>query len=167
MSTPARPSQPAAVDQLVATLAKLAGAQSDLRDALGEQAAAMRKLDVKAMAQLGRRQESAHRRLLKLEVDRRRYSAAAAKPLGLPGDAPLAQIAMGYPQHAPDLMRLRDELRSHAAAAADLGRHCSRLAGGVLGHVNGALRLVTRSCLYGRGGEFAMPPVASRVHALG
>ncbi len=156
-----------AIEQLLATLTKLSAAQCDLRDALSEQVEAMKRLDVKAMASIGHRQESAHRRLLKLEGDRRRHGATAAGQLGLAPDTPLVEVVSGYPDHAEQLLQVRDELRAHTIAAADLGRHCARIAGGVLGHVNGALRLVTKSCLYGREGGFELPPVSHRIRAIG
>ena len=157
-----------ALDELAAALGSLSAAHAELSAALDEQHAAMRRFDAPAMKRLARRQELAHRRILRFEADRRKAAATAARAAGLSHDAPLLAIADAYPERRDALVELRDDLRRRSAAAAASGRRCGRVAGGVLSHLSAALRLVTGSPLYEATGSFAVPPNRPRrVEATG
>ncbi|MEL7238190.1 MAG: flagellar export chaperone FlgN, partial [Planctomycetota bacterium] len=164
----ARPAKPAAgdtnaqLDQLEQVLSKLADAQNDLTDLLEQQHQAMTKLNTGVMDNCARRQESLHRRVMQLEHERRSLVLSLATAAGLPAGATLRDLADAYAAHAPErrvrLLELRDLLRKRSAHAAKRGRRCGRVAGSVLGSINTALRLLTRSCIYNKSGDFQMPP---------
>ena len=158
---------PPQLAQLARTLSDLTRAHRDLCDTLDAQQAAMQRFDTTVMADVVRRQESIHRRILRLETERRKLVAALAKPLRLPPNATLAQLVAGHPEHADALLDLRNELRRATAEAAQKSRLCGRVAGSVLSHLNGALRLLTNSVVYRRTGDFdAPPPTKRRVEAV-
>lgn len=154
-------------DDLEQCLADLAAAHADLGEALDRQHEAMRCFDTPQMARLARRQEGTHRRILRLEAQRRKLAATVARSVGLSVDAPLTAIADACPARRERLLVLRADLRRASADASERGRRCQRIAGSVLAHLNGALRLLTRSGLYQSGGTFTLPPPARRVELLG
>ena len=157
---------PPLLAQLARTLGDLTKAHRDLCDSLDHQQAAMQRFDTATMADVVRRQESIHRRILRLETERRKLVAALAKPLRLPADATLAQLVAGHPEYADALLALRAELRGATLEAAGKSRTCGRVAGSVLSHLNGALRLLTHSVVYRRTGAFDAPPMKRRVEAV-
>ena len=154
------------IADLLKTLDALEAAHGDLCAALDAQQAAMRRFDPAAIAEAARRQEAIHRRVLRLEQERRRRTAPVAKALGLPTTATLAQIAARLPQQQEDLLRRRAALRAAAEAAVRKSGACARIAGGVLGHLNLALRLLTQSTTYRKTGGFDLPPPRRRLEAL-
>ena len=157
---------PPQLAQLARALSDLTAAHRDLAAALDAQHDAMRRLDTEAMNGLARRQESIHRRILRLEQERRKLVAALARAARLPPDASLAQIAAAHPEHADALMALRAELRARTTDAAAKTRTCARVAGSVLAHLNSSLRLLTGATVYRPGGDFAAPPARTRVEAF-
>jgi hypothetical protein len=156
-----------ALDALVRSLDGLIKTHGELLATLREQLEAMRKMDAVAMSDAGRRQEAIHRRLLRLETDRRRAARALATSLRLPADAALTDIAARLATPPAELQDRRVRLRSLSTEAAKLGEQCSRLAGGVLAHLNSSLRLLTGGGTYAAGGNFHMPPRLSRMEAIG
>ena len=164
-------SSAAMLDRLEEVLRSLAGAQSDLTDLLEQQHTAMTGLDTAAMDKCASRQESLHRRVMQLEHERRTLVHNLATSTGLSSGATLRDLADAFaaedPQRRLRLLELRDLLRQRSAHAAKRGRRCSRVAGSVLGSINTALRLLTRSCIYSKTGNFQMPPRRPRMEAVG
>ena len=152
--------------QLAATLRDLIAAHRDLIAALIEQHAALRSFDAPRVAELVARQERVHRRLMRLEAERRRRSEAAARALGLRRDATLADVAARSPASADELLALRTELRQLSVEAAERGRRCGRIAGTALANLGSALRRATGATLYRPGGDFALPPPIRRTDAV-
>ena len=157
---------PPLLAQLARTLGDLTKAHRDLCDTLDHQQAAMRRFDTATMGEVVRRQEATHRRILRLETERRKLVAALAKPLRLPPEATLLQLAAGHPDHGDALLQLRLELRRATIDAAAKSRTCGRVAGSVLSHLNGSLRLLTNGVVYRRTGAFDAPPMRGRLEAL-
>ena len=163
---PASPASPA-IDELARALRELTAVHRDIASNFEQQHNAMRRFDTEAMKRLGRRQEASHRRVLRLEATRSAAAGRAARAARLPADAPLLSLADAYPAQRDDLLQLRQELRDVAAEASDRSRRCQRIAGSVLTHLNGAVRLLTRSSLYERGGTFASPPPFRSLDSVG
>ncbi|MEM1012783.1 MAG: flagellar export chaperone FlgN [Planctomycetota bacterium] len=159
---------PTPVESLLATLHKLATAQADLRTAMVDQEQAMRKLDVRAMSAAARRQETLHRVLLRHEAERRKHARGVARMTNLPPDATLAVLAEACPEHRDALLQVRGELLEATRLTRSAGQTCGRMAGGVLAHLNQALRLLHKPFLYSRQGD--CPPaggVAKHVRLVG
>lgn len=158
-------------DRLEKTLIDLGNLQVELTRVLEQQHDAMKILDTAAMDRLGRRQEQLHRRAMQLECERRDVVAKLAVQAGLKGDITLRDLAEAYattqPERRERLLELRDKLRKQSASAAKRGRSAARVAGSVLGSINSALRLLTRSCLYTRNGDFTLPPRRPRMETVG
>ena len=157
---------PPQLAQLARALGDLTAAHRDLCAAFDRQHEAMKRFDTGVMAEVVRRQESVHRRILRLETERRKLVVALARPLNLPSDATLAQLAAGHPDHAAALLALRAELRQATTDAGVKCRTCGRVAGSVLAHLNASLRLLTNSVVYRRTGAFDVPPMKHRVEAV-
>ena len=166
-TAPAKPIPNKLLDDLAANLGALAAVQRELCDALDRQNEAMRGFRTEAMRGEVRRQEALHRRVLRLETDRRRLAQQAATHAGLAPSATLSEVAAAYPARRNELLALRQELRAASAAAADRSRAGRRLVGGVLAQLNSTLRLVTKSAIYEPSGAFTVPPVAPRLRAVG
>lgn len=167
MPTPTNNLPVRVLDELEQCLVDLAAAHAELGEALDHQHEAMRRFDTAQMSRLARRQETTHRRILRLEAQRRRLASTAARAAGLAVDAPLTAIADAWPPRRERLLALRADLRRASADASERGQRCQRIAGSVLAHLNGALRLLTRSGLYQSGGTFTLPPPARRVELVG
>ncbi len=157
---------PPALTELMRTLGTLAQAHRDLAEILDAQHAAMRSFDAGAMQQAARRQEAIHRRILRLEQDRRRQVTHLARPLGLGPMPTLMELAERMPEHGPALLEMRRQVREAVEAAAMRSRVCSRVAGSVLGHLNLALRLLGDGSTYRRTGGFEMTRPLSRLQAV-
>ena len=167
MPTAATPPASPAIDELARVLRELAAVHRDIAANFEQQHEAMRRFDTEAMQRLGRRQEASHRRVLRLEANRGTAAGRAARAAQLPIDVPLLALADAYPAQRDELLRLRQELRAVAAEAQERSRRCQRIAGSVLTHLNGAVRLLTRSSLYGRGGAFVSPPQLRSLDSVG
>lgn len=164
--TPAAPGRCAAVlAELLRSLDSLTVAHEELCESLLQQHAAMKRFDTVAMAGGVRRQETIHRRILRMEQQRRHLVQQLARAAGRPDDLPLVQLAEFYPESRDDLLERRTRLRTAAGEAAIHGRSCARLAGGVLSHLNAAMRILTRATTYGRAGAFDVPPARGRLEA--
>lgn len=151
--------------ELLRTLDSLATAHVELSESLRQQHAAMKRFDTAAMAGGVRRQESIHRRILKMEQQRRHLVMQLARAAGRPDDLPLLQLADLFPESRDALLERRARLREAAGEAATHGRSCASLAGGVLSHLNAAMRILTRATTYGRAGSFDVPPARGRLEA--
>ncbi len=128
----------------------------------------MRGLDVATMATASRRQETLHRSLLRLEAERRKQAKLCARARGLGSDATLVTIANAFADERDALLAKRLELREVTTVTRDLGQACSRLAGGVLAHLNQALRIVHKPWIYSSTGEPPLQPgLARRVRTSG
>ncbi len=168
MNQPPAKNIPAKIlDDLAANLRQLAAAQGELCETLDRQNEAMRHFRTEVMRGEARRQESLHRRVLRLETDRRRLAQQAAAHAGLAPGATLSEVAKAYPTRRDELLALRDELRRTSAAAAERSQAGRRLVGGVLQQLNSTLRLVTKSGVYEPSGAFVLPPFAPRLQAIG
>ncbi len=163
----APPAPEKVLDDLAATLRQLTLAHADLCDVLDQQHAAMKRFDTEQMTRHARKQEQSHRRILKLESDRRRHAQMLARAAGLGFDVTLVQLAGAYPDRREELLELRRELHASSRAAAERGRRCQRIAASVLSHLNSALRMVTRSSVYQSTGNFTLPPPIHRLEAVG
>lgn len=155
----------AALAELSRSLDSLTVAHQELCESLLQQHAAMKRFDTAAMAGGVRRQESIHRRILRMEQQRRLLVQQLARAAGRSDDLPLVQLVELYPEARDDLLERRTRLRTAAGEAAVHGRSCARLAGGVLSHLNAAMRILTRATTYGRAGAFDMPPARGRLEA--
>ncbi len=120
----------------------------------------MRQLDVKAMSAASRRQEALHRVLLRHEAERRKHARTAARLRNLPAEATLLILAEGYAERREELLAVRNELLATTQATRTVGKTCSRMAGGVLAHLNQALRILHRPFLYSAAGD--CPPAAGQ-----
>lgn len=156
----------AALAELGRSLESLTAVHRELCESLQQQHAAMKRFDTEAMAGGVRWQESIHRRILRMEQQRRLLVQQLARAAGRSDDLSLLQLADLYPQVRDELLQCRTQLRTAAAEAARWSQACGRLAGGVLSHVNTALRILTRATTYGRAGSFAAPPGRGRLEAV-
>ena len=124
----------------------------------------MKKWDVKAILELGHDQESTRLRIFSLEHRRRaivRQIAAGAKLNEEPSICASIEL---FPPFAPDLIRLRDQLRAVIGKISHRTSMAAKLSAAVLGHLNTAVRLVAgaieRAGVYTRTGS---PKVAARI----
>jgi hypothetical protein len=120
--------------QLVAEYSRLAAAAQRYQ-------LAMRALDTAAMDALQQEQERLRMRLAQMEVRRRATLQSIARFYKLDHLPTLSEIASLDAGRAGEIRRLQKELRE---VTARLQRHTSvsqRLAGALLGHLNGAVKL--------------------------
>ena len=154
--------------ELQKALDGLTAAHVELAASLRQQHDAMKAFDTTAMAEAARRQEQIHRRVMRLEQQRRQQVQNLARVAGRQGaEMTLIGLADLYPAARDGLLERRAALRQATTEAAERGRACGRLAGGVLSHLNAALRLLTDATTYGRTGGFDVAPrVSTRLARL-
>jgi hypothetical protein len=128
---------------------------------------AMASFALDQMDQAGNHQDACRMRIAALEARRRSIVLDLARQNRLAGDLSLSQLAGLFPQRAPMLMSLREELRQVASQIQSRGHIAGRLAGAVLGHLNTVVRLlagaVERAGVYTRQG---VPRVSSRIGVM-
>jgi hypothetical protein len=155
------------VSELQTLLTQLTMEHRKLLEQMDAQHAAMKKLDLKAMAELLNQQESGRLRINALEVKRRALVRAIAGSLKMTEEPKLTRLAEMFPQQGEALLKARSELREIGKRISQRAYISSKLAGGVLGHLNTVVRLlagaVERAGLYTRRG---VPRVASRIGVM-
>ncbi|HEY8666720.1 MAG TPA: flagellar export chaperone FlgN [Tepidisphaeraceae bacterium] len=129
--------------------------------------AAMRCFDLKAMDDAAKLQEGARLRITMLENKRKAATVQAAKLNRLEGDLTLKKLADLNPARAPQLLALRDELKTVVTAIAARTHVAGRIAGAVLGHLNTVVRLlagaVEQAGVYTKHG---VPQVSARIGVM-
>jgi hypothetical protein len=155
------------LSDLKTVLEQLIAEQGKLLALLEAQYTAMKKIDVKAILELGHDQESTRLRIVSLEHRRRgivRQIAASAKLNEEPSITRLIEL---FPPYATELIKLRDQLRGMVAKITHRTSMASKLSGAMLGHLNTAVRLVAgaieRAGVYTRSGA---PRVAQRIGVM-
>jgi len=132
---------------------------------------AMQKLDLVALDEAARQQESTRIRINGLEARRRLISLNLARTLKLPLDATLSQIAQALPERRQGLLLLRDELRGVAETIASRNKIASRVGGAILGHLNTAVRLIAgvveNAGVYTKNGTPQVPGRIGGIEAVG
>jgi hypothetical protein len=130
--------------------------------------AAIRKLDVHAMAAAAIRQDAARSRIAMLENKRRVYAQMEARNLRIGGEVTLAKIADAVdPARRTTLIQLRDELKRVALEIANKTHVAGRVAGAVLGHLNTAVRLISGAVEHaGTYTKYGTPRVARRIGVM-
>lgn len=128
---------------------------------------AMRRLDLPAMDAAAKLQDATRLRIAAMETRRRGVIQQIARASRLGGEVTIQRLADLHPDRAASLLALRDELKAVAGQIASRTYVASRLAGGVLGHLNTAIRFlagaVERTGLYTKTGT---PKVSSRIGVM-
>lgn len=152
------------LSDLKVVLEQLIAEQGKLLSQLEAQYAAMKKIDIKTMMELGHDQEATRLRIVALDHRRRavvRQIAAGAK---LNEEPSISRIMELFPPYAADFQKLRDQLRGVLAKISHRASMASKLSTAVLGHLNTAVRLIAgaieRAGVYTRTGA---PRVAARI----
>jgi flagellar biosynthesis/type III secretory pathway chaperone len=131
------------------------------------QQAAMKTLKIDAMQDAMHRQDACRIRIGNFEGRRRSLVQQIAKLSRLSADATLPQIVVLYPQNAPKLLGLRNELKQLIQQIADRTHVGGRVAAAVLGHLNTALRLFATAV--GQAGTYTkngVPRVTQRIGVM-
>src|SRR5690606_6540824 len=101
-------------------------------------------------------QEAARLRIASMETRRRATVQQLVKASRIQGEPTVGRLAEVFPDRAPVLTKLRDELREVAGQISHRSFVGNRLAGALLGHLNTAVRIlagaVERSGVYTRTG---------------
>ena len=149
-----------ALQQLVAEHRKLLG----LVDA---QYAAMRAMDLAALAAAAAGQEACRLRIAALENRRRGVVQVLSRGVKVDGPLTVAKLAALFPQRRDALLQTRDELKAVAATIATRTKIAGKVAGAVLGHLNTVVRLlagaVERAGVYTKDG---IPQVSRRIGVM-
>ena len=139
---------------------------------LERQHEAMRSLDARTVEAASAAQEACRRKIV--QIDARRRAAVRALSPATPATGPrlaataatpepsLRQLIAARPDLAP-LGPVADELRSVALACAGRAKSVSRLASGLLGHLNTAVRLLAGDGRYARDGTGVLRPAESKL----
>lgn len=126
--------------------------------------AAMRRFDLPGMDQSAKLQDAVRLRIATMETRRRAAFQQIARTARIDGELTIHKLAEIFPDRAGSLLSLRDELKEIAAQVAAKTYVAARLAGGVLGHLNTAVRFlagaVERTGVYTKSGS---PRVSSRI----
>lgn len=125
---------------------------------------AMKRMDLTAMEEAAKLQEAARLRIASMEARRRVAVQQLAKVARIQGQPTVARLAEAFPDRAPVLLKLRDELKEAVGQISQRSHVGSRLAGALLGHLNTAVRVlagaVERTGVYTKTGA---PRVSSRI----
>ncbi len=176
MNTPPVPANPMPalrqVQELEAVLHALIAEHAKVRAYADASAAGMKALDLAVMDRTTNLQEAARLRITTLENRRRGLVRQIARVHALNEDPKLAVLADLYPVRRAMLLKLRDDLRQAVAEAVGRNRIAGRLAFGILGHLNTALRIITGAfeCdprLYTKNGLFFPRPRFGQTNAFG
>lgn len=129
--------------------------------------AAMRRFDMPAMDQSAKLQDAVRLRIATMESRRRAAIHQIARAGRMGDDLTIQQLAEMFPDRAASLLGLRDELKDIASQIAAHTHVAARVAGGVLGHLNTAIRFlagaVERTGVYTKTGT---PQVSSRIGVM-
>jgi len=128
---------------------------------------AMKTFDLKAMDDVVRLQEAARIRIANLETKRRNRIVQIARAHRMTQVPTLPDIAAMYPPNAPQLLKLRADLKATIAQVQARTHVAGRLASAVVGHLNTVVRLlagaVEKAGLYTKQG---IPQVSSRIGVM-
>lgn len=153
--------------ELENTLQQLVAEHRKLLDFVEAQYAAMRAMDLSALAVAAAGQEACRLRIATLEGKRRAVVQILSRGVKVDGPITLARLAVLFPQRGDALLRLRDELKSVAAAISNRTKIAARVAGAVLGHLNTVVRLlagaVERAGVYTKDG---VPQISRRIGVM-
>jgi hypothetical protein len=129
--------------------------------------AAMKTFNLNAMDEAAGQQEAARLRIATLDSRRRLVVTELARQIRAQPNVTITQIAALLPNRKPQLLKLRDDLKSAAEAVSNRTRITGRVAGAVLGHLNTVVRLlagaVERAGLYTKNG---IPQVSRRIGVI-
>jgi phosphoserine phosphatase len=106
------------------------------------QHAAMKALDLPAMARLVNQQEATRLRIAALDSRRKSQVQHIATGLRMGGEPTITRLAELLPQHARTLLKIRDELREVIEQVSRRTFMSAKLSSAVLGHLNTVARLV-------------------------
>lgn len=130
-------------------------------------AEAMNTIDLPAMEESARQQESCRFRITGMEQRRRVICQQIARATNQPGELTLPLLAGMFPARSAALLKLRAELKEVAEQIASRTRVSGKVASAVLGHLNTAVRLmagaVERAGLYTKRG---IPRASRRVGVM-
>ena len=128
---------------------------------------AMKAMQLDVMEEAMHRQEASRLRIVSLEAKRRIVVQQLTRGARLAKELTLQQIAAAAPQNGKKLLALRDELKKVIKQVADRSYVAGKIASGVVGHLNTAMRLfagaVGQAGTYTRGGT---PRVANRIGVM-
>jgi hypothetical protein len=155
------------ITDLNSILIQLTAEHKKLLELMEAQHAAMKKLDLNAMADLMPKQELVRLRLIELENKRRGLIRVIATSLKLREEPKLSKLAELFPPYAEMLLKSRKELREVATKIAQRSQGSGKLASSVLGHLNRVMRILASAAkqagLYTRQG---IPRVGTRIGAI-
>jgi FlgN protein len=128
---------------------------------------AMKSFDLKALDDSRNQQEASRLRVTGLEAKRRLVVGQIARGLKLEGSVTITRLADLHPARRDALLKVRDEIRTLAAAIETRMHVAGRLTAAVLGHLNTVVRLlagaVEKAGLYTKHG---VPSVSSRIGVM-
>jgi chromosome segregation ATPase len=155
------------LSELENLLRQLVGEHDKLLKQLEAQQAAMKKLDLKAMAEVCDQQEAVRMRIAALETRRRLLVQQLAAALRIPQPATIMKLAEASPQARSRLLELRSQLKASMEQISARAQIAGKVAGAVLGHLNTAVRLlagaVEQAGLYTKQG---VPQVSGRIGVM-
>ena len=129
--------------------------------------AAMQSLNVPAMETSRARQEAARTRIMRLEDRRRGMVMQIARINQIKGEPKIPAIAELYPQRRTQLLALREQLLTAMRKVSDRSFVANKVASGVLGHLNTAMRILAGAV--GNGGIYTnrgTPKMARRIGVI-
>ena len=133
---------PAALTDLETLLKEQTTAYRDLAGLLDEGRAAMSDLRLGDLTKLTERQLNHRDRLVALERRRVALTRRLAGPGKNAAELTVAKLAERYPQRRKVLLALRDQLKAATRDAQHRSKLAGGVAGGVLGHLSTAVRLI-------------------------
>jgi len=155
------------VFELETLLAQLIEEHKKLLGHLNKHQAAMKSFDLKAMDDQARQEEAARLRIAGMETTRRGLIVALARHHRMNQMPTLPDIAAMYPQSAPKLIKLRDELKATIQTVQNRTHIAGRVASAVVGHLNTVMRLlagaVEKAGIYTNQG---IPRVSARIGVM-
>jgi hypothetical protein len=156
-----------ALSELDAVLRQIHAAHGKLLEQLDAQQAAMKTMNLNAMAEAAAQQELLRARLMSMDTQRRALAVQLAREMRIEGEVTLSKLAKLNPAQAASLLQLRRDLRETIEAIRLRTKIGSRLASAVLGHLNTVMRLfaaaVHKGSVYTKHGT---PNLAGRIGAM-
>jgi hypothetical protein len=155
------------VVELETLLSQLIDEHQKLLAHLNKHQAAMKSFDLKSMDEQARLEEAARLRIAGMETKRRNLITLIARAHRMTQMPTLPDIAAMYPQAAPRLMKLRDELKATIQNVQNRTHIAGRVAAAVVGHMNTVMRLlagaVEKAGIYTKQG---IPRVSARIGVM-
>ncbi len=157
--------------ELESILQQLLAEHRRLITLLDSQQKAMKSFDLKGMGDSANQQEACRLRINGMESRRRIVAANLARELRVPEPITLKKLAALLPARAPELLKLRGELRVAMDAISSRALISGRIAGAILGHLNTVFRLfagaIGKAGLYTRNGIPRVPGRIGVMEAIG